>query len=82
MPDVILPVLDEAEALPWVLRRFPAGFTPIVVDNGSTDGSGRIARALGARVVLEPLRGSSPPPPRSWPSWTRTDRSIPSICRR
>jgi glycosyltransferase involved in cell wall biosynthesis len=57
MPDVILPVLDEAEALPWVLRRFPAGFTPIVVDNGSTDGSGRIARALGARVVLEPLRG-------------------------
>jgi glycosyltransferase involved in cell wall biosynthesis len=57
MPDVILPVLDEAEALPWVLGRIPDGFTPIVVDNGSTDGSARIARALGARVVDEPVRG-------------------------
>jgi glycosyltransferase involved in cell wall biosynthesis len=57
MPDVILPVLDEAEALPWVLGRIPSGFTPIVVDNGSTDGSARIARELGARVVVEPVRG-------------------------
>jgi glycosyltransferase involved in cell wall biosynthesis len=57
VPDVVLPVLDEAEALPWVLRRLPSGFTPIVVDNGSTDGSGRIALAHGARVVLEPHRG-------------------------
>ena len=29
----------------------PAGFTPLVVDNGSTDGSGAVAEALGARVV-------------------------------
>jgi glycosyltransferase involved in cell wall biosynthesis len=57
MPDVILPVLDEAEALPWVLGRVPSGFDPIVVDNGSTDGSGRIAASLGARVVREPVRG-------------------------
>jgi len=57
MPDVILPVLDEAEALPWVLGRMPAGYEPIVVDNGSTDDSARIARAAGARVVSEPLRG-------------------------
>jgi glycosyltransferase involved in cell wall biosynthesis len=57
MADVVLPVLDEAQAIPWVLARMPAGFTPIVVDNGSTDGSGDVARDLGARVVVEPRRG-------------------------
>ena len=36
--DVILPVLDEAAALPWVLSRMPDGFRAIVVDNGSSDG--------------------------------------------
>lgn len=57
MPDVVLPVLDEAEALPWVLGRMPAGYRPIVVDNGSTDGSGALAAKLGAQVVLEARRG-------------------------
>ncbi len=57
MPDVVLPVLNEAEALPWVLGRMPAGYRPIVVDNGSTDGSARLARSLGADVVPEPRRG-------------------------
>jgi len=54
---VILPVLNEAEALPWVLERMPPGYLPIVVDNGSTDGSGDVARALGAAVVLESRPG-------------------------
>jgi glycosyltransferase involved in cell wall biosynthesis len=40
-----------------VLERIPAGYAPIVVDNGSTDGSGAVAAALGAKVVLEPRRG-------------------------
>src|SRR4051794_22022926 len=57
MPDVVLPVLDEAEALPWVLERLPSGFRPIVVDNGSSDGSAQIARGLGSVVVTEPRRG-------------------------
>jgi glycosyltransferase involved in cell wall biosynthesis len=57
MPDVVLPVLDEREALPWVLSRMPAGYEPIVVDNGSTDGSGELAASLGARVVVEPQPG-------------------------
>jgi len=57
IPDVVLPVLDEAEALPLVLERMPVGYEPIVVDNGSTDGSGDIAARLGARVVHEPVRG-------------------------
>jgi glycosyltransferase involved in cell wall biosynthesis len=55
--DVILPVLDEAAALPWVLGRMPAGYRPIVVDNGSIDGSAEIAAQLGAIVVSEPRRG-------------------------
>ncbi len=57
MPDVVLPVLDEREALPWVLERMPAGYEPIVVDNGSTDGSGALAASLGAHVVREPQPG-------------------------
>ena len=57
MPDVILPVLNERDAIPWVLERMPAGYDPIVVDNGSTDGSGDVAASLGARVVIEPLPG-------------------------
>ncbi len=57
MPDVVLPVLDEAEAIPWVLDRMPAGYHPIVVDNGSTDGSATIAEGLGAQVVAEPRQG-------------------------
>ena len=57
MADVVLPVLNEREALPWVLARIPAGFEPIVVDNGSSDGSGALAARLGARVVDEPARG-------------------------
>jgi glycosyltransferase involved in cell wall biosynthesis len=55
--EVILPVLDEAQALPFVLAAFPAGYEPLVVDNGSTDGSAEIARGLGATVVYEPQPG-------------------------
>jgi len=55
--QVILPVLDEVEALPGVLDRMPAAYEPIVVDNGSTDGSGTLAAELGALVVHEPRRG-------------------------
>jgi glycosyltransferase involved in cell wall biosynthesis len=57
MPDVVLPVLDEAEAIPLVLARLPRGYEPIVVDNGSNDGSAKVALELGARVVIEPARG-------------------------
>jgi len=55
--DVVLPVLNEATALPRVLERMPAGWRAIVVDNGSSDGSAAIAAGLGADVVAEPRRG-------------------------
>jgi glycosyltransferase involved in cell wall biosynthesis len=57
MRQVILPALDERRALPWVLERMPPGYEPIVVDNGSTDGTGALASELGATVVHEPRPG-------------------------
>jgi glycosyltransferase involved in cell wall biosynthesis len=57
MIDVVLPCLDEADALPWVLSRLTADMNAIVVDNGSRDGSVGIARSLGAEVVNCPQRG-------------------------
>lgn len=57
MIEVILPCLDEAAALPWVLGRMPGGYRALVVDNGSSDGSADVAAAHGARVVREDRRG-------------------------
>jgi glycosyltransferase involved in cell wall biosynthesis len=55
--EVILPALDEAEAIPSVLAAMPAGFVPLVVDNGSVDGTAGVAARCGARIVSEPRRG-------------------------
>ncbi len=55
--DVVLPCLNEAGALPWVLSRMPNGYRPIVADNGSTDGSAAVAASYGARVVYVAQRG-------------------------
>jgi glycosyltransferase involved in cell wall biosynthesis len=57
VPDVIIPVLNEAAALPALLAVMPSGYRSVVVDNGSTDGSGGIARTAGATVVTEPRPG-------------------------
>ena len=57
MIDVILPVLNEADSIPAVLMAMPPGFAPLIVDNGSDDGSAEVALSLGARVVTERDRG-------------------------
>ena len=57
MPHVVIPVLNEAAALPALLAGMPPGYTAVVADNGSTDGSGDVARSMGAIVVEEPARG-------------------------
>ncbi|MGA5546302.1 glycosyltransferase family 2 protein [Mycobacterium sp. NPDC051198] len=54
---VVLPCLDEEHSLPGVLAAIPEGYRSLVVDNGSSDRTADVARALGATVVAEPRRG-------------------------
>lgn len=57
--DVVIPALNEAEALPFVLRDVPRPPVRrvVVCDNGSTDGTADVARAHDAEVVREAERG-------------------------
>lgn len=56
---VVLPCLNEAGALPAVLSSIAEqpGLRPLVVDNGSTDGTPEVAERHGAAVVHEPRPG-------------------------
>lgn len=56
---VVIPALDEEEALPLVLAAIPPALhdVAIVGDNGSRDRTADVARAAGALVVREPRRG-------------------------
>jgi glycosyltransferase involved in cell wall biosynthesis len=57
--DVVIPALDEIDALPLVLADLPRELVRdvVVVDNGSRDGTGAMAASLGCIVVDEPRRG-------------------------
>ena len=62
--SVVLPCLNEAETLAACiskaqgsLARLGTAGEVVVADNGSTDGSQRIAAELGARVIDVPVRG-------------------------
>jgi glycosyltransferase involved in cell wall biosynthesis len=61
--DIVIPALNEEDALPSVLAevnaiRERAGVRHVVVaDNGSTDRTAEVARQHGAQVVHEPERG-------------------------
>ena len=54
--SVIIPVLNEVESIVQVVRSMPWDHIAecLVVDNGSTDGTGEAATAAGARVVRSP----------------------------
>jgi len=62
--SVVMPVLDEEEAIGPCIEKIRATFASagidgeiVVCDNGSTDASVAIAERMGARVVHQPLRG-------------------------
>jgi len=54
---LVLPCLNEVQALPWIAERLPAGATMLLADNGSDDGSQVVASELGAQVIDVPQRG-------------------------
>ena len=56
---LIIPALNEAESIGRQLGEIPPNLVvqTIVVDNGSTDQTGKVAKSAGAEVVLEPRRG-------------------------
>lgn len=57
---MLIPARNEAESLPAVLgglEEAVGGYRVLVVDNGSTDATARVAREAGARVVDEPRPG-------------------------
>src|SRR5690349_19097247 len=55
--ELVLPCLDEADGLGWLLPRVPAGVGVVVAENGSVDGSPEVAERAGARVVEVSRRG-------------------------
>ncbi|MFI7385437.1 glycosyltransferase [Streptomyces sp. NPDC049813] len=73
-PDVcvVVPARDEAEVLPASLpsllaQDYPGRAEVFLVDDGSTDGTGEVARALAARHGGLPLTVGSPgEPPAGW----------------
>ena len=54
--SVIIPALNEHESIGQVVRSMPWDRIAecIVVDNGSTDGTGKVAARAGARVITSP----------------------------
>jgi len=57
--QIIIPAYNEEECVGDVVRRLRRlGFPNIrVVDNASTDATGRVARDAGAEVIFDPVRG-------------------------
>jgi glycosyltransferase involved in cell wall biosynthesis len=54
---IVMPVLNEEQNLGWLLPELLKCYQVLVVDNGSTDDSARIAKGAGAYVVSCDERG-------------------------
>jgi hopene-associated glycosyltransferase HpnB len=72
-PEVvaIIPARDEAQTIGAVLAshaasEYPGTFSVILVDDGSTDGTGRIARGVAATAPRPIHVLSAPPLPHGW----------------
>jgi glycosyltransferase involved in cell wall biosynthesis len=63
--SVVIPAYNEQENIPQTIAAIPvermreAGYDVevLVIDNGSTDHTGHVARRHGARVIVQPVRG-------------------------
>jgi dolichol-phosphate hexosyltransferase len=59
--SIVIPALNEEDSIGRVLDQIPFDRLPetevIVVDNGSNDGTAKVAVTKGARVVFEPHKG-------------------------
>jgi glycosyltransferase involved in cell wall biosynthesis len=77
---IIIPALNEEEALPLVLADIPRSIeaSVIVVDNGSTDRTAEVAAQHGATVLKEPHRGYGAACLKAI-SWLNTQEEPPEI---
>jgi hopene-associated glycosyltransferase HpnB len=72
-PDVVVlvPARDEADQLPATLptllaQRYPGRLRVVLADDGSTDGTGAVARGLGAGAAVPLEVVAVPPRPPGW----------------
>ena len=52
---VLMAALNEQDVLPSLLSRIPKEMTVFLVDDGSTDHTGDVARSYGVRVIKNPI---------------------------
>ena len=77
---IVIPALNEEQALPLVLGDIPESLQAevIIVDNGSTDRTAEVAAELGATVLRESQRGYGAACLKAI-SWLKTQSPCPEV---